>query len=70
MHAARPDDDQQPLVGPLKDCVHVLAAADHDVRLPAAQRQLIEQGVGREQGHHPRDPAVADVVGRAHLGAG
>ncbi len=70
VHAARPDDGEQPDVGPIQDGADLAAATDHDVRLLAAQGQLLEQRIGREQRHDPFDPHVADVVGRSQLGTG
>ncbi len=66
--AARPDDDEQAVVGALQDRVGVGAPLHDDLGELGAQRQALDQAGGRRQRRDPLDAAVADA--RCELGGG
>jgi hypothetical protein len=66
--AARPDHDQQAIVGRVQDRLHLAAAAHQYVDVDVGQRQLADQLARGGQRDQAVDPLVADGI--ASLGAG
>ena len=61
VHAARADDDEQPVVGAGEDRLDDIAAAQHDVGQLGLERQALEHVGGGRQRRDARDAQVADA---------
>ena len=66
VHAARADDDEQPVVDPVEDRLDLGAAAQDEVGHLGLERQVLEQVGRRRQRRHARDAGVAHGAGLDH----
>jgi hypothetical protein len=62
VHAARADDGEQPVVGPLEDRRDVVAPTQNDFRLFGGQGQLVEYQRRRQERDDLLDALVANVL--------
>ena len=63
MDAARPDDDEQPVVVAVEHRMDLGAPLEDRAELLFGQRQIVEEPAGRDERLDALDPLVADRVG-------